>query len=170
MTPLYLIMIFGLFAPAEVGAQKITSPPPPITAPGPLSIDDKVFDFGGVGTSSSVTQQIEIVNSGDKPLTITKVYCAYHNTLDPESYVSFSWTKKPIKPGKRGSISITYKAMSDIGSFKDEIAVETGDSGQARFYLTGAIVPVKDHPAPDYDPLTPLGAVLGAVLINNMGK
>lgn len=98
-----------------------------ITAVGIISADEKkyaqasfsktVHDFGII-KNEPVTATFEVTNTGNKSLLIhsVKVNCGCTKP---------SHTKRPIAPGKKGEIKVTYTPDGIPEAFKKEITVIT---------------------------------------------
>lgn len=80
-----------------------------------ISFLNKEQDWGTLSYKKPQTKQFVFSNPGDQPLVILDVKTSCGCT-DPQ------WTSKPVKPGKTGSIDITYD--SDFpGRFRKTITV-----------------------------------------------
>ncbi len=98
--------------------------------------NDMSYDFGGIPKGESVPYVFEIKNAGNVPLIISGMKCESGN-------VQCKWPAKPLKPGKKGYITVTYNAHGDEGSFKTQIFISSNatDSAYAFLHITGAIIP-----------------------------
>ena len=95
-------------------------------------------DFGiikeGKGNVSTV---FELQNVGDKPLVIIQVTAACGCTR-PE------FPTKPIKPGEKAKIKVTFSPSGRKGEFLKEIKVKTnGKEGRTTLTIRGNVVPGK---------------------------
>ena len=110
---------------------------------------DSVYDFGGIPKGTSVDYEFEIRNAGNVPLIIGGMKCA-----SPD--VKCKGPVKPIKPGKKGFITVTYTANGDEGSFRPiDISITSNAmiSETPVIRITGAIIPASSPYTPS--PKTP---------------
>ena len=64
-----------------------------------------------------MTAQYTVTNTGDQPLVLTEV--------DPDCACSVAqWTKTPIAPGAKGTVSVTFDAEA-LGHFQKSVAIYT---------------------------------------------
>jgi hypothetical protein len=73
-------------------------------------IGGRSFDFGEVPQGPDVEHLFEFVNRGKSPLLMSRVV-----TSGGPDYAS--WDKKPVMPGKRGSILYHYRTIGHVGYF-----------------------------------------------------
>jgi hypothetical protein len=135
-------------------------------------INGRVYDFGRRVINTKATYKFEFKNTGDQPLVITEMHSEKNEITSPPYKLLINWPKEPIKPGKKGVISVTVVTQDDIGSFQNEIYV-TSNATRDNFPLLlvgGAVVPEKSQPDVEYKPLTAAGAALGAFMVNNIKK
>ncbi len=97
-------------------------------------------DFGSIREDGGlVSHTFEFTNTGTLPLLII------------ESVASCGCTKpeypdKPIKPGKKGKIKVTYSPLGRPGSFHKTVKVVTNGTGQDKritLVITGTVIPKK---------------------------
>jgi len=102
-----------------------------------------IIDFGGIGKNTSATYEFGFKNSGDQPLIITGIQ---NDSLKQGCRIRIDFPKKPIKPGKSGLITVTYAAGEEIGSFTNEVFVNSNATapGYALLHISGAVVPARD--------------------------
>lgn len=132
--------------------------------------NDRGRDIGGMAINSATSFQVQFKNSGDSPLVITDMHLSPNDAGGPPRNIQIKWPPKPVRPGKKGIITVTIKAGGEIGSFKNEILV-TSNATTANYpllYLTGAIVPeVRERTkSKDDEPVIPiefLVPVIGAI-------
>lgn len=80
-----------------------------------IAFPNTELDLGKLEYEHPKTVSFDVINPGETPLVIFDVKTSCGCTVP-------SWDKKPIKPGKQGSIEVTYD--SDFpGRFKKTIAV-----------------------------------------------
>lgn len=97
-----------------------------------------IHDFGTIKESKGpVTYNFEFTNTGNKPLIITNVTASCGCTR-PE------YPTKPIKPGKKGKIKVTFSPVGRAGAFKKTIKVKTNGIEKTKSLLIqGTIIPAK---------------------------
>lgn len=97
---------------------------------------EKLYDFGYIKEDKgSVSHYFEFVNTGDSPLIITRVTASCGCTR-PE------FPTKPIKPGKKAKIKVTFSPVGRSGSFTKQIKVfTTGSEKRTVLVITGTVVP-----------------------------
>lgn len=71
------------------------------TAQAEIKFEKNTHDFGVFNNSKPVTAIFVFENTGNEPLTINKVV-VYSSKL------TIDYTKKPIEPGAKGEIRVTY--------------------------------------------------------------
>lgn len=95
-------------------------------------------NFGTIKESKGpVTCKFEFVNTGDKPLIITDATASCGCTR-PE------FPTKPIKPGKKGKIKVTFSPIGRAGTFRKTVKVYTnGQDRRINLTIEGSIIPAK---------------------------
>lgn len=101
-----------------------------------ISFDEKSYDFGKVKEDDGkVTHVFEFVNKGDAPLVINRAQ-AQCGCTTPQ------WTKEPIEPGKRGSITAIYSTQGRPGPFTKTITVYSNATDeQIQLTIRGEVIP-----------------------------
>lgn len=96
----------------------------------------KTHDFGTIKEANGpVTCTFEFTNTGDKPLLIIDATAACGCTR-PE------YPSKPIKPGKKGTIKVTYSPIGRPGPFKKTVKVKTnGSERTTTLRIEGTVIP-----------------------------
>ena len=104
---------------------------------------DQVYDFGGIPLGESIPYQFEITNGGTVPLIIAGMKCESAN-------VKCKWPDKPVKPGKKAYLTVTYTARGDVGSFQHNILITTNAAPSASPFIkiSGAITPAGSSYSP----------------------
>lgn len=102
-----------------------------------MDIESKSHDFGTVSESGGpVSYDFEFVNSGDTPLVIldAKAECGCTRPDFP---------KRPIEPGKKGKIKVTYIPEGRPGEFVKSVKVKTNapKSKNVKLKISGTVVP-----------------------------
>mgnify|MGYP004443092081 FL=1 len=96
----------------------------------------RLHDFGVIKENGGpVSTTFEFTNVGDKPLIIVEVTASCGCTR-PE------YTTKPIKPGKKGKIKVTYSPLGRPGAFRKTVKVKTnGQDPRTTLIIEGTAVP-----------------------------
>jgi len=82
-----------------------------------LVFDVKAHEFGKINEEDGkVTHVFNFTNKGNSPLVVSRVQASCGCTTP-------TWTKEPIEPGKRGSITVTFNPSGRPGSFSKSITV-----------------------------------------------
>lgn len=105
-----------------------------------ISFDKLTNNFGTFSESNPVQKcTFTFTNQGDKPLIINQAVASCGCTVP-------QYTKTPIKPGEKGSITVTYNGKGKFpGHFKKTITVRTnGVPEMTRLYIEGVMTEVKD--------------------------
>lgn len=80
-----------------------------------FSSNTEMHSFGQIEWKCPVTAQYTITNTGDRPLVLTDV--------EPDCACTVAqWTKTPIAPGAKGTISVTFDAKA-LGHFQKSVAI-----------------------------------------------
>ena len=80
---------------------------------------EKTHDFGTIKENGGpVSTTFEFVNTGNKPLLILDAAASCGCTR-PE------FTTKPVKPGKKGKVKVTYSPLGRPGGFRKTVRVKT---------------------------------------------
>lgn len=100
------------------------------------TFDVKSHDFGTIQEAKGPVSCIfEFTNTGDKPLLIIDATASCGCTR-PE------FPTKPIKPGKKGKIKVTYSPIGRPGAFKKSIKVKTnGKERSTTLRIEGTVIP-----------------------------
>lgn len=95
-----------------------------------ITFSRTTHDFGTFNENEgSVTTKFEFTNDGDSPLLITRATASCGCT-SPEH------PKKPLRPGEKGEITVTYFAKGRPGVFDKSVYVYTNDPSNDRIMLT----------------------------------
>ena len=82
-----------------------------------ITFNKKSHDFGTINESDGdVTCEFEVTNTGDSPLLLIRAVSSCGCTV-PE------FSKEPIRPGQKGTITVTYHAKGRPGPFTKSIRV-----------------------------------------------
>lgn len=98
----------------------------------------KSHDFGTIKEADGpVSCTFEFTNTGNKPLLIIDASASCGCTR-PE------FPTKPIKPGKKGKIKVTYSPIGRPGAFKKTVKVKTnGKERTTTLRISGTVIPKK---------------------------
>lgn len=96
----------------------------------------KSHDFGTIQEEKGpVSCTFEFTNTGDKPLLIIDATASCGCTR-PE------FPSKPIKPGKKGKIKVTFSPIGRPGAFKKSVKVKTnGKERTTTLRIEGTVIP-----------------------------
>ncbi len=98
-----------------------------------IKFDKMEHNFGTFAESQPVQKcTFTFTNTGDAPLVINQAVASCGCTVP-------SYTKEPIAPGKKGTISVTYNGKGKFpGHFKKTITVRTNAKTEmTRLYILG---------------------------------
>ena len=97
---------------------------------------ESTYDFGTIKESKGpVKHTFEVVNTGDKPLIIIDAVASCGCTRP-------SYTAKPIKPGKKGKVEVTFSPVGRAGTFRKTVKVRTNCVEKvSSLIITGSIIP-----------------------------
>lgn len=131
-----------------------------------ITFEEKTFDFGKVNEEDGkITHVFDFVNKGNSPLVINRVQASCGCTTP-------TWTKEPIEPGKKGSISVTYNPQGRPGAFTKSITVYSNAS-EDQFILTihGEVIPKTTGDSNPYPiNMSGLGLKSKVIQMNNVDK
>ena len=100
-----------------------------------IKFEKVVHDFGTFEETSPVQKAtFTFTNVGNKPLVINQAIASCCCTVP-------SYTKKPIAPGQKGQICVTYNGRGMFpGHFKKSITIRTnGNVEMSRIYIEGVM-------------------------------
>lgn len=119
-----------------------------------LNFEVKEHDFGKVNEEvGKITYEFEFVNKGNAPLVISRVQASCGCTTPV-------WTKEPIEPGKRGSITVTYSTTGRPGAFAKSITVYSNAiDEQMMLLIKGDVIPKQNADRASYYPVN-LGGLM----------
>ncbi|MFH8142015.1 MAG: DUF1573 domain-containing protein [Muribaculaceae bacterium] len=94
-----------------------------------ISFTQTTHDFGVIPENGgSVTTTFEFTNPGDGPLLILNASASCGCTR-PE------YPRKPVKPGKKDKITVTYNPKGRPGEFTKNVTVRTNVKGKKKVVL-----------------------------------
>lgn len=93
-------------------------------------------DFGTIKEADGpVSYTFEFKNTGNKPLIIVDAVASCGCTR-PE------YPTKPIKPGKKGKVKVTYSPVGRPGAFRKTVKVKTnGTEKVSTLTISGVVIP-----------------------------
>ena len=93
-------------------------------------------DFGTIREADGpVTTTFEFVNTGNKPLIILDAAASCGCTRP-------NYTTKPVKPGKKGKVTVTYSPLGRPGGFRKTVRVKTiGRERTTMLTIEGTVMP-----------------------------
>lgn len=124
------LIVFCLNAQNNVASEVAETPAPTI------SFEKSTHDFGKIKEADGkATYTFTFTNQGKEPLVINRVQASCGCTT-PE------WTKEPIAPGKKGTITATYNPTNRPGAFNKAITVHSsGSTDPVRLFIKGDVIP-----------------------------
>lgn len=105
---------------------------------GKIRFSNSSHNFGVIKEKGGpVSVKFEFLNEGNAPLVIKDVRAQCGCTRP-------SYPKKPIAPGKKGVIEVTYNPLGRPGSFTKTVTVNcTGKPSKQTLKITGRVTPEK---------------------------
>jgi len=104
--------------------------------------NDSLYDFGTIGKDEVSTYKFEFKNTGTAPLTISAATC-------DERRMNIQYPGKPVKPGKKGLITVRYVPAADDspGSFKTDIYIASNatEAPYPFLHVSGAVMPTRSE-------------------------
>ncbi len=103
------------------------------------TFQNRSHDFGVIKEDGGpVSHVFEFTNTGDKPLIIVEATASCGCTR-PE------FTTKPVKPGKKGKIKVTYSPLGRPGAFRKTVKLKTNasDPRAVTLIIEGTVTPAK---------------------------
>lgn len=98
-----------------------------------IAFDKTIINLGTFSETDPVQKcTFTFTNTGDAPLVINQAIASCGCTVP-------KYTKKPIQPGEKGEISVTYNGRGKMpGHFKKTVTVRTnGQTEMLRLYIEG---------------------------------
>ena len=130
-----LTALLWAFALTAVADDKGTDTNKKVKAKAIAMFTEKNHDFGYIKEEKgAVSHEFEFENVGDEPLIIVSATASCGCTR-PE------YPTKPIKPGKKGKIKVTFSPIGRPGPFRKEIRVKTnGRNKMVRLHIEGSVI------------------------------
>lgn len=104
-----------------------------------ISFTETVHDFGVIPENGGpVSCAFEFTNTGDAPLVIMSASASCGCTRP-------DYPRKPVKPGKKDKIIVTYNPKGRPGEFSKNVTVRTNIKGKKKVVLKikGNVTPAK---------------------------
>lgn len=103
------------------------------------SFAEKTFDFGIIKEADGpVSTTFVVTNTGNKPLLILDVTVSCGCT-------SRQFTTRPIAPGQKGEIHVTYDPAGRPGAFRKDLKVRTnGRERRTTLFIEGTTIPSRN--------------------------
>jgi len=131
-----------------------------------ISFEVKEHDFGKVNEEDGkITYVFDFTNKGNAPLVVSRVQASCGCTTP-------TWSKEPIEPGKKGSITVTYNPAGRPGTFNKTITVySNATEEQVALIIKGDVIPKQTAENNPY-PINVGGLAIKAKMIqmNNIEK
>ncbi|MDX9748739.1 MAG: DUF1573 domain-containing protein [Paludibacter sp.] len=101
-----------------------------------LTFDKTTHDFGKIKEENGLASvSFTFTNKGDAPLVINRVQAACGCTTP-------TWTREPILPGKKGTVTAAYNPQNRPGSFIKTITVYSNAGSNATVLtIKGDVIP-----------------------------
>jgi len=108
-----------------------------------ITFEERVHDFGTIlEKDGRVSHTFIFQNNGKTPVTINDIYSGC-------GCIGRALSKAPVKPGKKGEVTITFNPEYKSGFFSKEVVVYSNSSqNYNRIWVQGIITP-SEHPIED---------------------
>jgi hypothetical protein len=131
-----------------------------------INFEINEHDFGKVKEADGkITYIFDFTNTGMSPLVVNRVQASCGCTTP-------TWTKEPIEPGKKGSITVTYNPAGRPGAFSKSITVYSNASDeQVVLMIKGEVIPKQTNENTEYPiSMGDLSTKTKVVQMNNVNK
>ena len=110
-----------------------------------LTLEKTTHDFGKINEADGrVTTVFEFRNEGMVPLVLTNVKASCGCTTP-------KWTREPVEPGQKGTITVTYNPNGRPGRFQKTVTITSNASEPTvRLYIKGEVIPKPVKPTEQY--------------------
>jgi hypothetical protein len=136
---LLLMLLFAMNAMAQTPSKQAEKPKHS------MQFEKVTHDFGSIPQGTPVTVKFTFKNTGKTPLLISNVQASCGCTTP-------DYTKEPIAPGKKGSITATYNAAA-VGQFNKTITVTSNGGDPIMLTLQGTVQAQNNSATPQQQPL-----------------
>ena len=98
-----------------------------------MSFERMEYDFGTMKYKSRLqTYSFEFTNTGEVPLVITDAYKSC-------SCLSVKYPRRPLQPGEKGVIEVSYNPNKLIGDFNNFVKIYSNASQQYVLFVRGNV-------------------------------
>lgn len=155
---LSFILTFLLVAAAAVSTVAVAQDQKPV-----LTFETTDHDFGTVTEEGGpISHEFVFTNTGKAPVIISNVKASCGCTTP-------SWTKEPVAPGQKGTITAQYNPKNRPGAFRKSITITSNaDPSTSVLYIKGNVNPKPKTPQDDFP--TAMGNIRVKYRSFNMGK
>ena len=133
MKKIFSTLCMALVAVAMMGQQPV------------ITFEKTEHDFGSIHEEDGrVSVVFEFKNEGMSPLVLSNVRASCGCTTP-------TWTKEPVEPGQKGSITVTYNPNGRPGNFSKTVTI-TSNATEAtkRVFIKGTVIPKQAKPVNKY--------------------
>lgn len=100
-----------------------------------IKFTETIWDFGTIKKDRPASHEFEFINEGTGNLIITDA-TAECGCTRPE------WPEKPIAPGKKGKVKVTYNPIGRPDSFEKTVTIKTnGSPKKVHLKIRGTVAP-----------------------------
>jgi len=92
---------------------------------------EESFDFGKIPQGKPVTHVFEFENTGNQPLLVSQATASCGCTTPV-------WTKEPVLPGKKGTVTVTFNAANE-GTFIKTVTVLSNATDPVYLSIKGTV-------------------------------
>jgi hypothetical protein len=127
-----------------------------------ITFEKTEHDFGKINEADGrVSVVFEFKNEGMAPLVLSNVRASCGCTTP-------TWTKEPVEPGQKGSITVTYNPNGRPGRFQKTVTITSNASEPTKkVYIKGEVIPKPAKPINQY-PVS-VGALSMKTKLLNLG-
>ena len=130
MKRLILMAVAVVVAAGAISARKAKADGTP-----QIVFAETIWDFGTIKNDRPATHDFEFINDGDGNLVVldATAECGCTRPEIPE---------KPIAPGKKGKVKVSFNPIGRPGSFEKTVTVKTnGSPKKVRLKIRGTVMP-----------------------------
>lgn len=130
MKRLILLAVAVVVAAGAISARKAKADGTP-----QIVFAETIWDFGTIKNDRPATHDFEFINDGDGNLVVldATAECGCTRPEIPE---------KPIAPGKKGKVKVSFNPIGRPGSFEKTVTVKTnGSPKKVRLKIRGTVMP-----------------------------
>ena len=110
-----------------------------------ITFEKTEHDFGKIAEDGGrVSVEFAFKNEGMAPLVLSNVRASCGCTTP-------TWTKEPVEPGQKGSITVTYNPNGRPGRFQKTVTITSNASeATTKVYIKGEVIPKQAKPVNKY--------------------